>query len=254
MSFPGQKNYLLILLICLLPCSLSAYEMEDCVACHSDNLEGGIPQISIAAYEISIHGGLMTCIGCHSYIDEGHEQGEGTGGVDCGQCHDQENLHGGSSASKNRPECHSCHTKHRILPAIFENSSINEKNFEDTCSKCHPAEWGKNGYLKWFTSVRIRSHKKQDFSKNFNETNCTGCHQGAAIHGESGVINDEICYRCHLNNNRNGLMGKFHAGNNSGSFILGLSIASQALILVIFVFIISFFIYKTGGKSGKGKE
>jgi hypothetical protein len=96
--------------------------------------------------------------------------------------------------------------------------------------------------------VRIRSHKKQDFSRDYSETNCMGCHQGTAIHGELEIINDETCYRCHLNNNRNGLMGKFHTGNKAGPFILGLSITSQILILVILVFVIRLFIYKSGKK------
>lgn len=238
----------------MLPCGLFAYEMEDCVVCHSGNPEEGIPQISVVDYDASIHGSLMTCIGCHSYIDEDHEDGKATETVNCGQCHDQANLHGASLKSKNRPECYSCHTKHRILPAFFEDSSINEINFNGTCSKCHPSEWKKHGYIKWFTSVRIRSHKKQDFSRDFSETNCTGCHQGAAIHGEHEIINDETCYRCHLNNNRNGLMGKFHAGNNTGSFAMGLSLTSQVLILTVLVLVIRFFIRKSGRKSGKEEE
>jgi hypothetical protein len=243
-----KSSYLLIILICLLPCGLFAYEMEDCVACHSENPDEEIPQISFNDYEVSIHGNLMTCIGCHAYIDEDHEGGEATEKVDCGQCHDQENLHGSSLKSENRPACYSCHTKHRILPAFFGESSTNEKNLKETCAQCHPTEWAKNGYLKWFTSVRISSHKKQDISRDYSDTKCTGCHQGAAVHGDHKIINDETCYRCHLNNNRNGLMGKFHTGNNSGSFILGLSITSQILILIILVSVIRLFIYKSGKK------
>ncbi|MFC1839456.1 hypothetical protein ACFL1N_07745 [Thermodesulfobacteriota bacterium] len=236
-----KKIYLLFIVICIFPCGLLAYEMEDCVVCHSDNPGEEIPQISVVDYEASIHG-ILTCENCHSYIDEAHEGGEVAGKVDCNKCHKQENLHGISAGRDNRPECQSCHTKHEIIPAFMENSSVNETRFKDTCVKCHPAEWGEQGYLWWFTSVRIRSHKKQDFNKDFNETNCTGCHQGGAIHGKHEVINDDRCYQCHLNNNQNGLMGKFHTGRNSGGFILILSIMSQALILIILGFVIRFFI------------
>ncbi len=254
MSFSSLKNYLLIILICLLPCSLSAYETEDCLVCHSDNPGEGIPQIPFSDFSKSIHGSIMTCSGCHSYIDEDHEYGETAGRVDCAECHMQKNLHGVSSEKENKPECYSCHTKHRIFPASFENSSVNPERFKDTCAECHLAEWGNYGYLRWFTSIRIRSHKKQDFSREFSERNCTGCHQGMAIHGEPDVINDYICYRCHLNNNRNGLMGRFHAGKNSGSFILGLSISTQILILIILLSAVGLFTRKRRKKSGKNGE
>ena len=136
----------------------------------------------------------------------------------------------------------------------MENSSVNETRFKDTCVKCHPTEWGEQGYFKWFASVRIRSHKKQDFKEDFDEANCIGCHQGGAIHGKQEVINDDRCYQCHLNNNQNGLMGKFHTGGNSGGFILGISIINQALILIILGFVIRFFISGSPGKSVNKEE
>lgn len=249
--FKLKKYCLLFSFSCLFPLGVSAYEMEDCVSCHSDNPGNEIPQVSVTDYGASVHGSLLTCQNCHSYIDEEHEGGEVAGRVDCNKCHEQENLHGFSSERGTKPECQSCHTKHEILPAFMENSSVNVSRFKDTCASCHSLEWGKQGYLKWFTSVKIRSHKKQDFSKDFNETNCTGCHQGRAIHGGHEVINDDGCYQCHLNNNQNGLMGKFHTGRNSGGFILGLSIISQALILIILGFVIRFFI---SGKSIREEE
>ena len=247
-------KYPLIVLMCLIPCGLFAYEPDDCAGCHSGNPGQGIPQISIAEYEMSVHAGLMNCTDCHSHIDAGHEDCETPGNVDCGQCHDQKNLHGASSKGKDKPECYSCHGKHKILPASSKASSINEARFEDTCAQCHPAEWGKQGYLERFASWRIKSHKKQDFSRNFKETNCRGCHQGTAVHGEYEVINDETCYRCHLNNDQNGLMGEFHTGEEPGSFILVLSITSQVLILLILVIVIRFFTCSARKKNKKEGE
>jgi hypothetical protein len=126
--------------------------------------------------------------------------------VDCGICHEQENLHGASSKKNKKPECYSCHTRHSILPKSNKSSSVHKTQFKNTCGECHTVEWGEQGYLGWYTSVRIKSHKKQDFSKDFEETNCIGCHQGMAIHGNPDVVNDETCYRCHMNNNQNALI------------------------------------------------
>jgi len=245
---------MLLILQCYIPTGIFAYEMEDCINCHSDNPGEGIPQISISVYSTSVHGNLMSCKKCHSYLDEEHEDGEIKGRVDCDRCHKEKNFHGALSEEGNKPQCYSCHTKHEILPKSMEDSSIHKTRIKDTCIKCHPAEWGEQGYLKWFTSMRIRSHKKQDFSKNFNETNCKGCHQGMAIHGKPEVVTDDKCYQCHMNNNENGLMGTFHTGNNSGLSILGLSIISQILILIIFVCVIRFIFFKPPGKSGTGEE
>lgn len=253
MNIFSIKNYLLVIIICLFPYGLFAYEMEDCISCHSETPGEGIPQISAKDYRSSIHGRMMMCADCHSYIDEEHVAGDVNEKVNCGNCHSQEGLHGASSGEENKPECYSCHTKHNILPKYIKHSAINETQLKNTCKECHPAQWGEQGYLKWFTSVRVRSHKKQDFSKDFNETNCVGCHQGMAIHGKSEIVDEQNCYKCHMNNNQNGLMGTFHTGNSSGSFILGLSLFSQILILIILAYAIRFFIVKPLRKSGKGE-
>ena len=74
--------------------------MDDCVSCHSDNPGEDIPQISVKDYESSIHGSIMECSECHSYIEEGHEGGDVAGKVICSDCHDQENLHGAASGKE----------------------------------------------------------------------------------------------------------------------------------------------------------
>ena len=201
----------------------------------------------------SIHGSMMQCAECHSYIEEGHEYGEVTEKVNCNNCHSQENLHGSSSGRENRPECYSCHTKHKILPEYVEYSSINKTQLKNTCKKCHPAQWGEQGFLRWFTSVRVKSHKKEDFSKNFDETNCVGCHQGMAVHGGNEKISDDECSKCHIKENKNAMMGRFHAAENSGPSFTGISIITQILILAVLFFLVRCIIRPLSG-SGKGEE
>ena len=248
-----KKIYLLAIIFCLLPSGLFAYEMDDCISCHLDNPGEDIPQISVEDYQSSVHGNIMECSNCHTHIEDGHEAGGITETVDCRTCHSQKNLHGASSGKDNKPECYSCHTKHNILPESVEYSSINKIQLKNTCKKCHQAQWGDQGYLKWFTSIRVKSHKKQDFSKDFDETNCTGCHQGMAIHGKPEKVSDDECSKCHMTDNKNAMMGKFHAAANSGSSILGISIITQVLILVVLILAVRFII-KPLSKSGKGEE
>ena len=229
-NFSLKKIYLLAIIYCLFPFGLFAYEMDDCISCHSGNPGEDMPQISVEDYHSSVHGSMMECSSCHTYIEEGHEAGDITETVDCGSCHLLKNLHGASSGKDNKPECYSCHTKHKILPESDEYSSINKTQLKNTCGKCHPAQWGERGYLEWFTSIRIKSHKKQDFSRDFEETNCIGCHQGMAIHGTPEKISDDECFQCHVKDNKNAMMGKFHAAGNSGSSITGISFITQILI------------------------
>ena len=227
--------------------------MDDCISCHSDNPDHGTPQISAKDYESSIHGSMMECSDCHSYIEEGHEAGDVTGKVDCGNCHAQENLHGTASEKENQLECFSCHTKHSILPSYIENSSVHKTQFKKLCIECHKEQWGQSGYLKWFTSLKVKSHKKQDFSKKYDETNCAGCHLKIAIHERTENIPESECSKCHMKDNKNAMMGKFHTAGNSGSSITGLSIITQILILLVLILALRFLI-KPLKKSGKGEE
>lgn len=250
--FDIKKIYLLVIFICLIPSGLFAYEMDECISCHSNNPGQGIPQIPAEDYKSSVHGRMMLCTDCHFYIDEEHEGGDVTGTVNCGNCHAQKNLHGALSEKENQLKCYSCHTKHNILPSYIEKSSVHEKQFKKLCVECHKAQWGESGYLKWFTSLRVRSHKKQDFSKQYDETNCVGCHQKIEIHEKTEKLSDDECFKCHMKDNKNAMIGKFHTAGNSGSSVKVLSIITQILILAVLLSLVRFFI-KPMGKSGKGE-
>ncbi len=233
-----------------MPYGIFAYEMDNCISCHGDSRNKDIPQISIAEFNASIHGAMITCAECHPYIEEGHEAGNVIEKVNCNNCHQQANLHGASSAAQNRPDCYICHTKHSILSSKVENSSVNRDQLMVTCSGCHETQYGKSGYMKWFTSIRIRSHKKEDPGRAFNEQNCVGCHQGKAIHGTSENISEDLCAKCHMKDNRNAMMGRFHAANISGLSIMGISIITQILIPGVLILLIRFII-KAPWKQGK---
>ena len=252
-KFSLKKIYLLAVIICLFPCGLFAYEMGDCISCHSDNPDKGISQISMKDYRSSVHGMMLQCSECHSYIKVDHENGDVTGKVNCGKCHSQENLHGSLSGKENMPECYSCHTKHKILPSYIVTSSVNETQFKKLCVECHKTQYGESGYLRWFTSLRVKSHKKQDFSKEYDGKNCIGCHHKIEIHKKTEQVSVSECSGCHMKDNKNAMMGRFHAAGNSGSSITGISIITQIMILAVLILAVGYII-TTPGKPGKGKE
>jgi len=177
--------------------SAGAYTTDECLGCHG---QGGSATrtISITEFKNSAHGKDPSCRDCHTKVkDESHQARPGAGAVQCGPCHDQENRHGLQANGRPRPQCHDCHTRHGILPKADLKSSVHPDKLPLTCKTCHPRECGKGDYLSWFTSLRVKSHKKQDFSRAFQDKNCLGCHQGKAAHGEKRPINSQSCYKCH---------------------------------------------------------
>jgi hypothetical protein len=82
---------------------------------------------------------------------------------------------------------------------------------KQTCGNCHALQSGDTGYLSWLPAVRIKSHPKEDFSRDYSDINCIGCHQGNAAHGETRPMDDQDCYRCHITPQGDSLLyGYFH--------------------------------------------
>jgi hypothetical protein len=177
--------------------SAGAYTNENCLGCHGQK---GFSSriISLTEFKNSAHGKDLRCLDCHSGVrDESHQTRSGSGVVRCGSCHEQENRHGSQAKGRSRPQCFDCHTRHGILPKTYPKSSVHPGQLSKTCRTCHPAECGETDYWSRFLSWRVKSHKKQDFSRAFEDTNCLGCHQGKAAHGEKGPIDHQSCYKCH---------------------------------------------------------
>ena len=176
-----------------------AYTPDDCIECHRLDSEESTLLISVEDYGMSAHGMEgITCMDCHTdVVDDEHQTTEGSGAVDCSECHEQENRHGGDSAEEERPQCHDCHTRHDMLTKTDPASSVHPDRLPATCGGCHPAEAGRNGYFSWFPAFQVASHNKADSGTAYTDGNCLGCHQGAGAHGESEPINDQNCHRCH---------------------------------------------------------
>jgi len=191
---------------------VEAYTPEECVTCHTEESVQSSVHMSMDDLNASVHGGRLGCQDCHEGVqDEDHTKRNGTGVVDCNQCHEQENKHGLTSNGEGRPKCYACHTKHRILEKENPGSSVNRVRLSETCQTCHSVECGGTDYFSWLPSIRVVSHGKQDFSRPYEKGNCLGCHQGQGAHGELEPIDDQTCYRCHLDSRgEDALWGSAH--------------------------------------------
>jgi hypothetical protein len=228
-----------------------AYESEECIGCHNLQSTKSRLAINVDSFSKSVHGEGTDCGDCHTQVeDESHTQSPGSGVVDCTQCHDQENRHGLNSTTGNRPQCSACHTRHRILPKNDPEASIHPNHLQQTCGQCHPAQSGQSGYLSWLPAIKIATHPKADLSGDFKESNCIGCHQGAAAHGEIDLISEANCHRCHLSANGQGaLLGFIHprADLNRQPAVFFVGVLYQLVMLALFGGGILFFIRKFSG-------
>jgi hypothetical protein len=194
------------------PDAAAAYTPEECIECHRTGSEESGLQISVEAYEASVHGEEATCLDCHTgVVDDEHESTQGSGAVDCSECHEQENRHGQNGPEEQRPQCHDCHTRHNMLTKTDPASAVHPDQLPTTCAGCHAAAAGETGFFSWFPAFRIASHNKADFAIAYEKDNCLGCHQGAAAHGESEPINAQDCQKCHFSPEAAGAMwGAMH--------------------------------------------
>ncbi|MBW1780852.1 MAG: hypothetical protein JRL30_08935 [Deltaproteobacteria bacterium] len=231
-------QYSLAGLILLLAQGILAYAPDDCVRCHKTGSSESRLHVPVQTYEASIHGREITCQDCHTgVIDEEHKTVKGSGTVDCSQCHDQENRHGLKSKNKYRPQCYSCHTTHAVFEKESERSSIHEKNLNQTCKTCHPAECGQRDFMSWLPSLQISSHNKQDFGQVFDADNCVGCHQGMAAHGEDTPLNDQDCYQCHLSpKGESLLLGYIHPKGDLDKHPTIFAAGALYLVLILILF------------------
>ena len=225
-----------------------AYTPQECINCHKRGATDSTLQISIDEFMASIHGEVITCQECHTLVEnEDHLTTPGSGVVDCRSCHEQQNRHGWQSDMGTRPQCYSCHTRHTIFAMDDPRSSVNARHLNETCQSCHARECGQTDYLSWLPSLQIASHSKQDFSRLYERSNCTGCHQGKAAHGEQAPINDQDCFTCHVApDGRSKLLGYIHtkADARRQPGVMAAAAIYQVIMVVLIVGGAAFYIRK----------
>jgi hypothetical protein len=206
-------RFSLIVLIFMAAKAAFAYTSQECIDCHRTGSTESKLHISIDEFNTSIHAEEAGCQECHTLVeDEDHTTTPGSGAVDCSGCHEQENRHGKGSNSGTRPQCYSCHTRHGMLAKDDLRSTVHSQRLKETCRSCHPRESGQTDYFSWLPSLQVASHSKQDFSQEYSRTNCLGCHQGKAFHGDQETMNDQTCFTCHVTlDGQNKLLGYIHS-------------------------------------------
>ena len=239
--------------------NLHAYTMEECIECHKLGSEKAKLHIPVKIFKTSIHHREeTTCMDCHmDVVDEDHETTKGSGVVDCSECHDEENKHGQEATMEDRPQCHSCHPKHRMLEKGNPTSALHPQQLRNTCKECHPVESGETGYFSWLPSIRIMSHKKQDFSQAYGKDNCMGCHQGDVAHGEEDPIDEQTCYICHIGkDDQSPVMGYIHtrADAKKQPGILVAATIYQICIGLILLGVFRLFILRFSGQTRKRRK
>ena len=152
-----------------------AYTTEECIDCHRTGSTESKLHISIEEFNASVHTEEASCQECHTLVvDDDHQDTPGSGAVDCGSCHEQQNRHGRGSDSGTRPQCYSCHTRHGMRTKDDPRSTVHLKRLKETCGSCHPWQSGQTEYFSWLPSLQVASHSKQDFSQTYERTNCQG--------------------------------------------------------------------------------
>ena len=191
------RNVCLFVIVCLIILSAPmtwGYTEKMCIQCHRESGGESTLHIPLAEYLSSVHGKEIGCMDCHEEVkSDAHFALVKTRPVDCQKCHEEKRFH----ARDQSISCKDCHPPHEIYPARDPRSSVNWKNLGGTCGKCHPGQSKKVNIFERLIFWKIATHPKQNFAKKVDRRMCVGCHQGQAAHGETTLINDQDCFKCH---------------------------------------------------------
>jgi cytochrome b subunit of formate dehydrogenase len=195
---------------------------DECFACHGDSTlskeVNGKPlslYVNPVAFKNSIHGGMFTCVDCHTDIHTApHENTPAK--VSCATCHaDEEAAYERSyharaikSGDKHAATCTDCHgSPHELLPASDPKSRVNHANIPDTCGTCHNQKFameesglGTQPYVSYQQSV----HGRAVAAGSEKAAVCTDCHGAhdilSASDPKSPIFKFNVpltCAKCH---------------------------------------------------------
>jgi cytochrome b subunit of formate dehydrogenase/5-methylcytosine-specific restriction endonuclease McrA len=195
---------------------------EECLTCHGDstmtkdvNGKRVSLYISPEAFKTSIHGGMFTCVDCHTDVKTSpHETTPAK--ISCATCHaDQQAAYDGSYHAKaikagdgQAATCVSCHgSPHELLPASDPNSRVNHANIPATCGGCHGQKFvmeASGHSAQPFASYEQSVHGKAVVAGSEKAAVCTDCHGShqilAASDSKSSIFKFNVpatCAKCH---------------------------------------------------------
>jgi len=195
---------------------------EDCLSCHGDSTmtkEVDGKQVSLyvnpEAFKNSIHGGMFTCVDCHTDIKSSpHENTPAK--ISCATCHsDQQAAYDRSyhaqaikAGDKQAATCVSCHgSPHELLMASDPKSRVSHQNIPATCGECHGQKYvmeASGHSAQPFTSYSQSVHGKAVAAGSDKAAVCTDCHGAhdilAASDSKSPIFKFNVpntCAKCH---------------------------------------------------------
>jgi cytochrome b subunit of formate dehydrogenase len=208
---------------------LAGQENSVCLECHGKpglrvERDGRSISLSVEAerFAQSVHAAL-DCVSCHTQLDkvEKYPHATGLGGVQCEQCHEDDNgpfaaywasTHGQrvKLGDKDAPHCQDCHGDHYILPLSDRGSAVSPFNVPLMCAQCHaegtqverthdiPQE-------QVFERYKDSIHGRGLFQQGLVVTAvCTSCHGGhnvlSHLDPKSSIHKDNVvatCTKCH---------------------------------------------------------
>jgi len=195
---------------------------HECLACHGDSTMrkdvDGRPvglYVNPEAFKNSIHGGLFTCVDCHSDIRTSpHETRPAK--VSCGQCHAdpqaayERSYHARAIRDGDRQAatCVDCHgSPHELLPASDPKSRVSHVNIPATCGSCHGQKFvmAASGHSSQLVvSYQESVHGRAVAAGSDKAAVCTDCHGSHEIlqasDNKSPIFKfnvPETCAKCH---------------------------------------------------------
>ncbi len=195
---------------------------EDCLACHGDSTmtkDVNGKQVSLyvspESFKASIHGGMFTCVDCHSDVKTSpHETTPAR--ISCATCHaDQQAAYDRSyhakaiqAGDRQAATCVSCHgSPHDLLPAADPKSRVNHANIPATCGTCHGQKFvmeASGHSAQPFASYEQSVHGKAVAAGSDKAAVCTDCHGSheilAASDSKSPIFKFNVpvtCAKCH---------------------------------------------------------
>jgi hypothetical protein len=157
-----KRNYKLnSLWICLLvslvlPFTVAAMEMDDCLGCHSDIDEVGDELFIDGDKFLPTKHAEMGCVTCHeSVTDEHPDDGEAVSNSDCLDCHEELGNEYMATEHAENATCSDCHNPHQVHG--IEAASGPEMNLQ--CSQCHEDVDVMDSHSKWLPQASLHISK-----------------------------------------------------------------------------------------------
>lgn len=195
---------------------------DECLACHGDstlNKEVNGKRVSLyvnpEAFKASIHGGMFTCVDCHTDLKSSPHDGT-PAKVSCATCHaDEQKVYDRSfharaiqNGDAKAATCVDCHgSPHELLPASDPKSRVNHVNIPATCGTCHGQKFvmeASGHSAQPFISYEESVHGKAVAAGSEKAAVCTDCHGSheilAASDPKSSIFKFNVpatCAKCH---------------------------------------------------------